>query len=173
MSQLAEPFAKLTGRTVITVPSKFNLPKEYRGIGLETVTRVWGIDIASEPASDNTCRLILPKGWVIEYPANPLWVKDTKGSVRMSLASRSVVFIDAPVQTHINGDEKVGWVEVLHRGKEVFRSSAFTHEDLPQTLDTYEVMMDVYLVLQPYYDEAEAFVQKHYPLLHQDPNAYW
>lgn len=192
--------ANIFGSSIITVPKRFKLPSEYQKIGLQAIIKAWDIGVKSN--DDGTYKLHLPKGWVMDYPEQPLRVKDSKGAIRMSLATSST-FIQSPIRTKMNCDESAEWIEVLHGDEEVFRSNTFNHDKLPLSPDMYEVLKELvppenpawdkyqapvipnsveereeanyqaYLAVKPYWDEAEAYVQKHYPLLDKDPNAYW
>ena len=188
-SPLSKLFAEIHGGTTIVVPNKFKLPTEYQKFDLPTIFNAWGILTNSRTNSvgGDKIKLYLPKGWEVQFPDSLNFVRDSNGSLRMRLLENSVT-IELPVVTRMNGDhEFTEWVEVLHRGEEVFRSTTFESitggledvdpedEDVPilSEDERESAGLEVYLSVKPYYDEAEAFVREHYPLLDKDPNAYW
>ena len=193
--------AGIRGGITITVPNKFKLPAEYQKFDLPTIFDAWGILYNS--VRGGKTKLYLPKGWQVKYLADFLHVHDAKGALRMRVLTESVSIELPVVTTMEGDYETTNWVAVFHRGEEVFRSSTFKHGELPESPDMYEFLKELvppenpawdnyqappipdseeereeanrqaYLALEPYYDEAEAFVREHYPLLDQDPNAYW
>ncbi len=195
--------AEVFGLTSITCPRRCRLPDEYRNIGLKNVLGAW--DVCSDVINSNQGKLYLPKGWELTFPDTLRMVVDSERGHRMTI-SDSRVYIHSPIRVQMNGDLETmttEWVEVLHHGEVVFRSTILSSKERPMAPDVYELMKELvppdnpywenvpdvamptseeereranyeaYLALKPYYDEAEAFVREHYPLLNRDPNAYW
>lgn len=194
-------FGKIPNGPTVIVLNRFKLPAQYKKMSIETIFDAWGI--YAKTIDNGKCVLALPEGWKYEFPESLRFVQDQNGSLRMRVLDKSVV-VESPIVTQMTGDyEQFEWVEVLHKGNEVFRSTVFRSDDIPESPDVIDFTKglvpadnpywggkkevptptskkdrelanyNAFMATKKYYDEAEDFVRKNYPLLDKDPNAYW
>lgn len=181
-THIADVIGNIFGWKPITVPDHFYLPSEYQALGLNAVLKAW--DIKVQTNDDGTHKFFLPREWSIVDMGPIKWVRDGNNRLRLSVHERTTI-VHTPVVTQVSGDyEGTEWIEVLHHGEEIFRSAVFDSTvgsesiiDLEQRNISDEELERMrykqYLWMKPFWDEAEAYVEKHYPLLDKDPTAYW
>ena len=186
-AHIADVIGNIFGWKLITVPNRFHVPSEYQTLGLNAVLKAW--DIKVQTNDDGTHKFFLPRDWSIVEMGLIKWVRDANDRHRLSVHERTTI-LHTPVVTQVSGDyESTEWIEVLHHGEEMFHSTVFDSSVGSENIIDLEddglerrnisdeeverMRYAQYLRMKPYWDEAEAYVQKYYPLLDKDPNAYW